>query len=86
MFTPRAWAQRVPRLLCLGCNTGLGNFKDDPALLRRAADYLETDGFVDEPWVRSPSLAAVDACESDFGRLRNIRPLYMLGTAVRRVR
>lgn len=27
--------------LCLNCNTALGKLRDDPALLRRAADYLE---------------------------------------------
>ena len=27
-------------LLCDGCNRGLGYFKEDPASLRRAADYL----------------------------------------------
>lgn len=31
----------VRGLLCGGCNTGLGNLKDAPELLRRAADYLE---------------------------------------------
>lgn len=28
-------------LLCLQCNTGLGNFKDDPNLLDRAKEYLK---------------------------------------------
>jgi len=31
----------VRRLLCCGCNVGLGLFKDDVRLLRRAVAYLE---------------------------------------------
>jgi hypothetical protein len=31
----------VRGLLCTGCNSGLSRFRDDPALLRSAADYLE---------------------------------------------
>lgn len=32
---------KVRALLCHHCNTGLGNFMDDIALLRKAVDYLE---------------------------------------------
>jgi Recombination endonuclease VII len=34
-------------LLCDGCNNGLGRLKDSPALLRRAAEYLESSGHFD---------------------------------------
>lgn len=32
---------KVRGILCPRCNTGLGMFKDNPAALRAAADYLE---------------------------------------------
>lgn len=32
----------VRGLLCLLCNVGMGSFKDNPSLLRRAAFYLES--------------------------------------------
>jgi len=31
----------VRALLCGACNTGLGRFRDDPRILRRAAGYIE---------------------------------------------
>jgi len=33
---------RVRGMLCFSCNAALGHFKDEPAMLRRAARYLET--------------------------------------------
>lgn len=32
---------KVRRLLCVKCNAGLGNFKEDASLLRKAMDYLK---------------------------------------------
>lgn len=33
---------KIRGLLCRFCNSGLGNFKDSPELLRKGADYIES--------------------------------------------
>ena len=35
----------VRGLLCFGCNTALGRFKDDPTLLKNAIKYLQYGKF-----------------------------------------
>lgn len=32
---------QVRALLCSGCNTGIGHMRDNPQILRAAADYIE---------------------------------------------
>lgn len=39
---PRDTRARVRGLLCWRCNTSLAKFKDNPELMRRAAEYVET--------------------------------------------
>lgn len=34
----------VRKLLCSPCNLALGLFRDSPEVLRRAADYVESEG------------------------------------------
>ncbi len=33
---------KIRGLLCAACNTAIGHFQDNPELLRRTADYLDT--------------------------------------------
>ena len=35
---------KIRGILCADCNLGLGKFKDNPEMLRRALAYLEKDG------------------------------------------
>jgi hypothetical protein len=42
---------RIRGLLCEACNIGLGLYRDDPAVLRRAAGYIEEGRDQDVPSV-----------------------------------
>ena len=33
---------KLRRLLCMKCNCGIGSFNDNPALLKKAIDYLQS--------------------------------------------
>ena len=37
---------KVRGLLCVKCNTAIGLLNDDAALMRRAIEYIERDGFI----------------------------------------
>ena len=45
---------KVRAVLCFNCNGGLGQFRDEPSVLRRAAAYLEGD-----VWTPTPVAAGV---------------------------
>jgi hypothetical protein len=38
-------AGKVRGILCQVCNTALGKFRDNPEIMRRAANYVEAGGF-----------------------------------------
>lgn len=55
----------VRGLLCVQCNSALGFCRDDPALLRAAAEYLQAAR--DRQKAQDGSCAVADACSGDVG-------------------
>ena len=83
---------QVRALLCFNCNGGLGQFRDDPQVLRRAADYvdLHTNGADGPPRLSRRHGSVVDVSariramqEADARRATAPLPAWLLPAAAR---
>jgi hypothetical protein len=67
----------IRSLLCNNCNLGVGNFKDNPALMRAAADYIEEaaarEGTPDCLYIRRPQASGRGARRTKKGGAKQQR-------------
>jgi hypothetical protein len=63
---------RPRHLLCRKCNIGLGNFNEDPVLVRAAADYLEVWRMTHE--IRKPRRSLPREAGTGGGYPRGVNP------------
>ena len=57
---------RVRGLLCTDCNTALGKFKDDPAIVKMAAAYLQLGHDLDQLMTLDAMMQLPDGVEPDL--------------------
>jgi len=67
---------RVRELLCFNCNGGLGQFRDDPDVLRRAAEYVERHALVEGPGAGPGAGGAATTPASTGSFRRAVSPGY----------